>query len=127
MWWIGNRWIHGGGGLVTLLGDAAHPMTPNLGQGACQALEDALALQQAFEQRRYIEEALRLYEEIRLKRANWFVRQSYFAGRMGQARAKWIVSLRNTLTPRIPGFVRRRQMERMLRGKQPPNGASPNA
>jgi 2-polyprenyl-6-methoxyphenol hydroxylase-like FAD-dependent oxidoreductase len=29
---------------VTLLGDAAHPMTPNLGQGACQAIEDAVVL-----------------------------------------------------------------------------------
>ena len=29
---------------VTLLGDATHPMTPNLGQGACQAIEDAVVL-----------------------------------------------------------------------------------
>jgi 2-polyprenyl-6-methoxyphenol hydroxylase-like FAD-dependent oxidoreductase len=35
---------HWGSGRVTLLGDAAHPLTPNLGQGACQALEDALVL-----------------------------------------------------------------------------------
>ena len=35
---------HWGSGRVTLLGDAAHPPTPNLGQGACQALEDALIL-----------------------------------------------------------------------------------
>ncbi|RSM49977.1 monooxygenase [Actinoplanes sp. ATCC 53533] len=31
-------------GRVALLGDAAHAMTPNLGQGACQAIEDALVL-----------------------------------------------------------------------------------
>ncbi|MGP4028129.1 FAD-dependent monooxygenase [Actinomadura sp. 3N407] len=34
--------FHRGG--VALLGDAAHPMTPNLGQGACQAIEDAVVL-----------------------------------------------------------------------------------
>ena len=32
-----NRW---GSGRITILGDAAHPMTPNLGQGACQAIEE---------------------------------------------------------------------------------------
>lgn len=36
-----DRWSRG---CVTLLGDAAHPMTPSLGQGACQALEDAVVL-----------------------------------------------------------------------------------
>ncbi|XP_047338274.1 zeaxanthin epoxidase, chloroplastic-like [Impatiens glandulifera] len=35
------RW---GAGLVTLLGDAAHPMQPNLGQGGCMAIEDCYSL-----------------------------------------------------------------------------------
>ncbi|GBG76725.1 hypothetical protein CBR_g22943 [Chara braunii] len=37
----GVRW---GRGCVTLAGDSAHPMTPNLGQGGCMALEDAVVL-----------------------------------------------------------------------------------
>ena len=31
-------------GSVTMVGDAVHPMMPNLGQGGCQAIEDAFAL-----------------------------------------------------------------------------------
>ncbi|HEV2034398.1 MAG TPA: FAD-dependent monooxygenase, partial [Candidatus Dormibacteraeota bacterium] len=42
-----RRWSRG---RVTLVGDAAHPMTPNQGQGACQALEDAVALGQSLAQ-----------------------------------------------------------------------------
>jgi 2-polyprenyl-6-methoxyphenol hydroxylase-like FAD-dependent oxidoreductase len=41
-----KRW---GRGRVTLLGDAAHPMTPDLGQGACQALEDSAVLTRCLE------------------------------------------------------------------------------
>eukprot|EP00775_Hariotina_reticulata_P009423 gene9423-9589_t len=43
---IRDRWTFGtfGQGCVTLAGDAAHPMTPNLGQGGCTALEDAVVL-----------------------------------------------------------------------------------
>ncbi|KAG2451908.1 hypothetical protein HYH02_003683 [Chlamydomonas schloesseri] len=43
---ISDRWTGGafGRGVVTLAGDAAHPMTPNLGQGGCVALEDAVVL-----------------------------------------------------------------------------------
>ena len=40
-----------GRGRVTLLGDAAHPMTPNLGQGACQAIEDAVVLARCLAER----------------------------------------------------------------------------
>ena len=40
-----KRWGHG---RVMLLGDAAHPCTPNLGLGGCMALEDALVLAKSF-------------------------------------------------------------------------------
>jgi salicylate hydroxylase len=47
-------------GRVTMLGDAAHPMTPFLGQGACIAIEDGLVLGRVFALARSTEEALPL-------------------------------------------------------------------
>ena len=52
-------------GKVTMLGDAAHPMTPFLGQGACIAIEDGLVLGRAFELAGSIDEALARYEAAR--------------------------------------------------------------
>ena len=55
-------------GRVTMLGDAAHPMTPFLGQGACMAIEDALLLGRAFAASGTIDEALKRYEAARKTR-----------------------------------------------------------
>jgi 2-polyprenyl-6-methoxyphenol hydroxylase-like FAD-dependent oxidoreductase len=57
-----------GRGSVTLLGDAAHPMLPHAGQGAAQALEDAVALGQALEKMETPAAALRAYERVRAPR-----------------------------------------------------------
>jgi salicylate hydroxylase len=51
-----------------MLGDAAHPMTPFLGQGACMAIEDALLLGRAFAASETVDEALRRYEAARKTR-----------------------------------------------------------
>jgi salicylate hydroxylase len=57
-------------GRVTMLGDAAHPMTPFLGQGACMAIEDAMVLGRAFVASNSFEEAFLTYENTRRERAN---------------------------------------------------------
>src|SRR5215471_1146159 len=57
-------------GRVTMLGDAAHPMTPFLGQGACIAIEDAMVLGRAFAAASTFEEAFSMYENTRKARAN---------------------------------------------------------
>lgn len=55
---------------IAMLGDAAHPMTPFLGQGACLAIEDGLLLGRAFETSGSVTEALSRYENARKERGN---------------------------------------------------------
>ena len=74
------RW---GTGPVTLVGDAAHAMTPNMGQGASQALEDALVLADRLE-RDDVEPALRAYEVARRTRTRALVAASWHLGRFAQ-------------------------------------------
>ena len=62
------RWW--GHGRVTLLGDAAHAATPNLGQGACMALEDAVMFAYCLNNVRPAESALREYERQRIPRTS---------------------------------------------------------
>jgi 2-polyprenyl-6-methoxyphenol hydroxylase-like FAD-dependent oxidoreductase len=65
---------------VTLLGDAAHPMAFNLGQGGCQAIEDALVLSQCVTPDRTPEETLAAYEKRRLARTTAITRRSRAIG-----------------------------------------------
>ncbi|ATQ68064.1 MULTISPECIES: FAD-dependent monooxygenase [Methylosinus] len=71
------RW---GRGRVVLLGDAAHPMTPFLAQGAAQAIEDAAALGRALEGAAPIEAALEAYQAARMTRAAKVQRGSWRQG-----------------------------------------------
>jgi 2-polyprenyl-6-methoxyphenol hydroxylase-like FAD-dependent oxidoreductase len=68
-----------GSGRVTLLGDAAHPMTPNVAQGACQAIEDAVFLAKSVRDGP-IEAGLRSYEAVRRKRTAPIQRRAHAIG-----------------------------------------------
>jgi FAD-dependent urate hydroxylase len=73
-----------GQGRVTLLGDASHPTTPTLGQGACQALEDAVVLAWSLRQQGLQAASLRAYEAARRQRTAMVATQSWAMGKMLQ-------------------------------------------
>jgi 2-polyprenyl-6-methoxyphenol hydroxylase-like FAD-dependent oxidoreductase len=86
-------------GRVALLGDAAHPMTPNLGQGACQALEDAAVISRlaAGTEPGAVAGMLARYTADRLPRTTDVVRWSHRAATMTTWASPAAVGFRNTL------------------------------
>jgi 2-polyprenyl-6-methoxyphenol hydroxylase-like FAD-dependent oxidoreductase len=84
-----------GKGRVTLLGDAAHPMTPNLGQGGCQAVEDAVVLDHCLSKESDIGRALRDYESRRIARTTRVVNEARRFGRLGQIENDAVRAIRN--------------------------------
>ena len=99
-----------GVGPTTLLGDAAHPMTPNLGQGACQGIEDALVLRDQVATHGATPTALRMFETIRRGRANAVVTRAHQLGRIAQLHTPAAVMLRNTALRLTPSAVLSRQL-----------------
>ncbi len=80
---------------VVLLGDAAHPTTPNLGQGACLALEDAVVLARTIRQSADCEGAFAYYHRVRGPRTARITRLSRWWGRSGLWKAAPLVWLRD--------------------------------
>jgi 2-polyprenyl-6-methoxyphenol hydroxylase-like FAD-dependent oxidoreductase len=89
-------------GRVTLLGDAAHAMTPDMGQGACQALEDAVVLADALANGADVRAGLAAYQQTRLPHTKRVQSQARNMGRVGQMNNPLAVAARNNgvkLTP----------------------------
>lgn len=101
-------------GRVTLLGDAAHPMTPHLGQGACQAIEDAIVLSDCLCQGADIPAALRAYEERRFERTASLVKASRRVGRIAQLKNPAGRRLRDVALKHVPARTRLRQLEEIV-------------
>jgi 2-polyprenyl-6-methoxyphenol hydroxylase-like FAD-dependent oxidoreductase len=78
--WV-DEWHRGN---AVLLGDACHAMTPNIGQGAGMAMEDAAVLAEELVRAPSMDSALRNYQEKRKPRAASIVRVSREVGRDGQ-------------------------------------------
>jgi 2-polyprenyl-6-methoxyphenol hydroxylase-like FAD-dependent oxidoreductase len=91
-----------GRGRITLLGDAAHPMLPHAGQGAAQALEDAVALAAALDADADPAMALRRYEAVRAERTRAIVTLSRRNARVGSLKGAFACWLRDTAIRFVP-------------------------
>jgi|HubBroStandDraft_1064217.scaffolds.fasta_scaffold758807_1 2-polyprenyl-6-methoxyphenol hydroxylase-like FAD-dependent oxidoreductase len=89
-------------------------MTPNLGQGACQALEDAVTLADAVRGHQDVEEALRAYERLRISRTTAIVKDSWQVGLALQTDQAALASLRNWFSATRVGKSFEKRMFRKL-------------
>jgi 2-polyprenyl-6-methoxyphenol hydroxylase-like FAD-dependent oxidoreductase len=93
-----DRW---GAGRITLLGDAAHAMTPFMGQGAGQALEDAAVLQRSLSKHDDLPTALREYERRRRPRTAEITKRSWRVGQGTKMKNPIVCAVRNRIVRRI--------------------------
>jgi len=96
---------------TVLLGDAAHATTPGVGQGAAQAIEDAVVLARSLAERPVVTEALHDYETRRRPRAERVLKMSRRADRGGQLEGRLACTIRNTLVRLMPASAQRRQLK----------------
>ncbi|MCO5591580.1 hypothetical protein L7F22_045567 [Adiantum nelumboides] len=114
MWPWSSSKLHESG--VTIAGDAMHPVTPNLAQGGCSALEDGVVLGRIVsklfkemagqnlyiaEEMKRIELALDGYTKQRQQRMLGVAVQANLIGKLLQAEGDLICSMRDALLPQV--------------------------
>jgi len=95
---------------ICLLGDAAHAMTPNMGQGACQAIEDAYVISE------YLsvyptQEAFAKYHKNRYSKVANIVKMSWTMGKVSHIQNPLLMKLRNFALSSMPVWLSRKQSE----------------
>jgi 2-polyprenyl-6-methoxyphenol hydroxylase-like FAD-dependent oxidoreductase len=101
-------------GRVALLGDAAHAMTPNLGQGACQAIEDAVVLAACLKESGDVAAGLAGYERRRVPRTTEVLLQSRGFGTVAQIENGALCLLRNAAMRMTPPGVASKRIKALL-------------
>ncbi|MCV7191509.1 FAD-dependent oxidoreductase [Mycolicibacterium brumae] len=97
-------------GRVTLVGDAAHPMRPHLGQGGCQGLEDAAVLGAFVAAGSDLGAAFAGYAAFRRGRVATVVRTARMVGRASGARPDWLGAAAVRAGGAVPEFILTRQL-----------------
>lgn len=107
-----HKWYHK---KVCLLGDAAHATTPNLGQGACQAIEDAYLLAELYQEEKTIEIVFKEYQKLRIKKAHAIVNSSWRIGKIAHLENGLAVYFRSLLMRCIPTSATSNQLQSIFK------------
>ncbi len=106
-----QTWVSG---RIALLGDAAHAMLPNLGQGGCQAIEDAATLTVSLADNAEVSDALKAYEQSRKPRAEKIARRSRQMSGLAHQHNPIAVGLRNTAMRAAPARSTLRRLDDLV-------------
>ncbi|MBD2752538.1 FAD-dependent oxidoreductase [Spirosoma validum] len=98
---------------VVLLGDAAHATTPNMGQGACQAIEDAVVLADELKKGGSVPDTFKRFEQRRLARTHYIITNSRRIGQMAQVKSPLLAWLRNGLFRLLPPSINEQQLTKL--------------
>lgn len=101
-------------GRVTLLGDAAHPTTPTLGQGGCMAVEDAVALAKQLSLGGDISAALRRFNDVRRERTTYIVNQARLQGRLYHGGNRVLEATREVMLGKAPVGAAMRVVDKLM-------------
>ena len=99
---------------VCLIGDAAHATTPNMGQGACQAIEDAFVLSECLNKYNIIT-AFEEYQKLRIQKAHLIVKKSWYIGKIAHIKSPFLVALRNLILRLTPSKINQKQNEQVFK------------
>ena len=94
-----------------LLGDAAHATTPNMGQGACQGIEDAYYISNFLQRGASVKEAFQAFESARRRKVDYVVNNSWTFGKMAHNRLGQ--ALLRTIIKITPENVLDKQMDKL--------------
>ncbi|ROI05674.1 monooxygenase [Chryseobacterium sp. G0240] len=98
---------------LCLIGDAAHATTPNMGQGACQAIEDAYIIGRLLEKSQDFNAIFEEFQKIRRKKVDYIVNTSRSIGQFSQWERG--SQLRNFLMSLIPESIQQKMAEKIIK------------